>query len=181
MTKPIAIIDVDETLWSFSKAFYDKVKERGYDFPVPAEWDYWSIFWKWIPKDKCFPIFDEVHCNQCDYPPYKDAKEFLDFMHEHFHIIIASHRDPKCEDELKRWLEVNQLKYDEIHTSFDKSVLFDKEDVVIVVDDNPETMDKAIVCGIISVGLSRPWNKKRGYKLFSSLTKIKEFVEKEML
>lgn len=179
--KPVAIIDVDETLYSFSMAFYNTVIQMGYEFPVPAEWNYWSIFWKYIPKPQAFPIFDLVHNNQCEYPPFMDAKEFLDFMHEHFYVIIASHRNPAEEEHLIEWMNMHDLKYDEIHTSFDKSVLFDRENVVILVDDNPENMDKALARGIIAVGLSRPWNSRRGYKVFDSLTEIKEFVEKEML
>jgi hypothetical protein len=42
-----------------------------------------------------------------------------------FYIIIASHRVKQTLDAAAPWLRANNLAYDEIHLSYDKTVLFD--------------------------------------------------------
>jgi hypothetical protein len=176
------ICDVDEVLCPFSKAFYNEVKNRGYDFPVPEEWDHWNVFWLYFSKEQAFPIFDTIHSKQTIYAPYEDAKYLLDYLHKHFKIIIASHRNPEYEGELKLWLDKYHLPYDEIHTSFDKSVLFTDKDVKIIIDDRPETLVLAMKAGKIAIGPMKPWNKKCGQlMLFQNLRAIKKYIEKEVI
>jgi len=175
-----AIIDVDETLWSFSRAFYDEVVASGIEnFPVPEEFNYWSIFWEYLPKDAAFKFFDRVHCKQCDYKPYKEAKHFLQFLKDQgYYIVIASHRDPKYTEELKNWLMLCALPYDEVHVSFDKTALFNDPEVELVVDDRPETLVRAARAGKIAIGLLKPWNKRCGkLRLFKSLKDIERYLK----
>jgi hypothetical protein len=172
---PKIVVDVDETLWSFSRAFYNSVRRHGYDIPVPKEWHYWSIFWLYIPKKDAFPIFDEIHSHQTNYKPYADARKFLKSLHKMgYEIIIASHRNPKYKDELRKWLDKNKLPYDYIHTSYDKTALFDDPEIKIVVDDRSETLEIALKKGKVALGLVKPWNKKCGahLNLFETLTDI---------
>jgi hypothetical protein len=179
MTRRKAVIDVDEILWSFSKAFYDEIKLHGYDVPVPDEWDHWSIFWLWLPKQEAFLIFDVIHGRQSKYAPYKDAKEFLTKLRNMgYYIIIASHRNPDLKDELIKWLDTYELPYDELHVSFDKTVLFDDPCIKLVVDDRPETLVKAKDAGKIAVGLMKPWNRRCGkLMLFKTLQDITEYLK----
>jgi hypothetical protein len=160
---------------------YNTAKVLGYDFPVPADWTHWNIFWDYVPKEKMFPIFDAVHSSQCNHPPYHDAQDFLNFMKENYHVIIASHRDPKYQTELIWWLRMYHLSYDEVSTSFDKTALFDTRDVEVVVDDRDETLEIAASHGLLALGLRKPWNRVVEDKihLFWSLTDIVEYLKSQ--
>lgn len=177
--KKIAIIDVDETLWDFSNALYSVVRQRGYKFPPPIRWTRWNIFWDYLSKEEMFPIFDEVHSNQCKYKPFPDAKKFLNYLSNDYYIIIASHRNPKFKKELIKWLKMNDLHYDKVDVSYDKTKLFKDPRVSIVIDDRDETLNIAIDHNIRAMGLQRPWNIngiKQKCKLFPTLTSIKDYL-----
>ena len=68
----------------------------------------------------------------------------------------------------------NELPYDKIHLSCDKTVLIGECDVV--VDDSPHVLDAAAHAGVPAVGLEFPWNCNRGYQLFNSLSDIAAFI-----
>jgi len=176
--KPTAIIDVDETLWNSSIVMYNTARALGYEFPVPSDWTHWNIFWEYVPKEKMFPVFDAVHSAQNNHPPYLEAEDFLDFMRRNYHVIIASHRDPKYHDELEQWLRENNLQYDEVSTSFDKTELFRRPGVEVVVDDRDETLEIAASNGLLALGLRKPWNRVVEDKihLFWSLNDIVEYL-----
>lgn len=126
------------------------------------------------------PIKD-IHLNQDDnrHLPYPEAKDFLAALKEHnFHIIIASHRISESEKQTKRWLVKHGLIFDELHLSFDKTVLFD-EICHVVVDDAPYVLEKASEKGVVSTGLLFPWNKNHannGYKLFENLDEVLRYI-----
>lgn len=153
-----AIVDVDEILWSFSSALYDTVTALGMGFPPRTEWIRWNIFGDYATKEEMIPIFELVHAHQCNFRPFKRAKSFLEYMHENYFVVIASHRNPQLKGELEKWLKKYELPYDEIYTGYDKTVLFYLESVKVVVDDRDETLDIARKKGKIAMGLKRPWN-----------------------
>lgn len=189
--KRTAVIDVDEILWGFNDALRECAISHGYRFPTKSECTHWAAIYDFIPKPEAIKLFDEVHERQVDYPPFPDAQDFLRFMRKYFYVIIASHRNPDHLPQLKQWLEINKLEHDEIFVSFDKTVLFDNPNVVIVVDDRDETLGIALDHEKISVGLRRPWNQNSyhtvelrdgkkyqvPYVLFNSLTEIRDFLE----
>jgi hypothetical protein len=156
--KEMAVVDVDETLWSFSSALYDTVTALGMNFPPRNEWSRWNIFWDYATKEEMIPIFEIVHAHQCNFKPYKRAKSFLDYMHENYYVIIASHRNPRLKIELETWLDQNNLPYDKIYAGYDKTLMFHLKNVKVVVDDRDETLDIARKKGKIAAGLKRPWN-----------------------
>jgi len=91
-----------------------------------------------------------------------------------FHIIIASHRTPDSIEETHRWLVKHELEFDEIHLSFDKTVLIDN-DCHAVVDDAPHILENAAERGVPAAGLLFPWNKNfrnNGFKLCTNLDEI---------
>ena len=153
-----AVIDVDETLWSFSSVLYDTVTALGMKFPPRNEWVRWNIFWDYATKEEMLPIFEAIHAHQCNFKPYKNARSFLEYMHENYYVVIASHRNPKLKTELEKWLKQNDLPYDDIYTGYDKTTLFHLNDLKIVVDDRDETLNFARMCGKNAYGLKRPWN-----------------------
>ena len=71
-----------------------------------------------------------------------------------------------------------ELAFDEMHIVNDKSVLF--EGAFGVVDDSPITLAKARKAGIVTTGLSFPWNEGLGYALFGSLPEVLQYIESEL-
>ena len=182
--RQICICDVDETLFGFNSALRACAISHGYRFPTMEECTHWNAVYDFIPKHEAIKLFDEVHKHQCDYAPYPDAKEFLHFMWKHFYVIIASHRDTDHEPQLREWLRMNDLLYDKIDVSFDKTRLFTNPLVKVVVDDRDETLRIAMDAGITAIGLRRPWNensKDRKYVLLESLPDILEYIEENVL
>ena len=114
--------------------------------------------------------------DQDGFAPYPEASSFLSSVKENgFYIIIASHREKGTLDATARWLRANKLAFDEIHLSYDKTVLFD--DCWGVVDDSPFTLRKAQVAGIIGTGLRTPWNEYENYPLFDNLIQVLNFLK----
>lgn len=182
--KPIAIVDVDEILWGFNDALRDLALSRGYRFPTREECVHWGSVYDFIPKHEALKLFDEVHENQCRYAPFPDAKDFLVFMRRHFYVLIASHRHQDHTPMLMEWLRINELEYDGLNVSFDKTKLFSIPNAKVVVDDRDETLRIAMDARLVAVGLRRPWNensKDRDYLLFESLPEIEEYIEKNVI
>ncbi len=42
----IAIIDIDNTLWQFSDAFFEELRKINEDFPTPENWTHWWSIWQ---------------------------------------------------------------------------------------------------------------------------------------
>jgi hypothetical protein len=71
--------------------------------------------------------------------------------------------------------EQTWLVFDEVHLSYDKSVLFDHS--AGIVDDNPRVLEKAEQAGIVRAGLLNPWNEDTHHPLFKNLIEILEFLD----
>jgi hypothetical protein len=179
--KPIAVVDVDETLVGFNTALHALAREKGIKLPPIDECDHWDALYQYAPKETVIPLFDEIHANQCSYLPFADAKPFLDFMKKRFYVVIASHRNPRYRFELLDWLNMNNLVYDEVFVTNNKEDLFKNQRVTHVIDDKAETIRAALRLGKTAIGLSRPWNRKTidSMFLFDSLTDIMEHIKHE--
>lgn len=178
----IAIVDIDNTLWQFSDAFYLELKKTNRDFPTPDLWSNLDIWDQYCSEADFISAINTIHHNQDSdrYQPYPESQGFLSSLKEHgFHIIIASHRVPTTRRPTAQWLARHGLPYDELHLSRDKTVLFSNVDVV--VDDAPPTLKKAVACGARGAGLSFPWNQAyggNGIRLFQNLNEILDYVLK---
>jgi hypothetical protein len=184
MNSQICICDVDETLFGFNNALRECAVSHGYRFPTMKECTHWEAIYDFIPKDEAIKLFDEVHEHQCDYAPFPDAKDFLNFMNKHFDVIIASHRKKEFFPELQKWMVKNHLMYDQIDVSFDKTKLFSLSRVKVVIDDRDETLRIAMDAGLTALGLRRPWNENandRNYLLFETLTDIQAYIETNVI
>ncbi len=176
-----AVIDIDNTLWHFCDALYVKLKDINRQMPAPDYWVEWDFWENYCSKENFLGAIEEIHLNQDDdmHLPYPEARDFLAALKEHnFHIIIASHRITESEKQTKRWLVKHGLIYDELHLSFDKTVLFD-EICHVVVDDSPDVLQKASEKGVISTGLLFPWNlncANNGHKLFKNLVEVLRYI-----
>ncbi|MDR2018108.1 MAG: hypothetical protein LBQ00_04440 [Syntrophobacterales bacterium] len=169
------IVDIDNTLWDFSAVLYKRMVKVNPELTLYTEWhdlDFWK---KYVTPRAFYSFIRDIHMDQYMFTPYHDAAPFLSSLKENgFHIIIASHRQKEALDPTERWLRANNLLFDEIHLSYDKTVLFD--DCFGIVDDSPLILGKAYEAGIMGTGLKMPWNKYKDYPLFDSLTEVSLFV-----
>jgi hypothetical protein len=180
-----AIIDIDNTLWQFSDAFYLELKKINRNFPTPDQWSTFD-FWEGYCSDADFiAAINTIHRNQDSdrYLPFPESRGFLSSLKENgFHVILASHRAPETRRPTEQWLARQGLPYDELHLSWDKTVLFPKANVV--VDDAPPTLEKAVQSGALGAGLLFSWNRAyagRGFGLFENLDEVLDYILKEAL
>jgi FMN phosphatase YigB (HAD superfamily) len=178
MMRPVAIVDVDEILWAFLDAVMATGKDRGVKMPTRHDCTHWDAIFKYGEKTAIIDIFNDVHSHQCSYKPYPEADHFLKFLRTKFHVIIASHRLEKYKPELAEWLKTNNLVYDDLNVSFDKTAMFGNPRVAVVIDDRADTILAALRNNKIGIGLRKPWNcANQSLTLFDSLTDIEKFLE----
>jgi 5'(3')-deoxyribonucleotidase len=171
-------IDIDNILWDFSPVFWERLQRINPDIVPPSIWNRWDFWQNYVTKKQLYGVIKGIHLDQEQFAPFADAKCFLTSLREKgFHIVIASHREPETREMTVRWLDSNQLPYDEIHLSNDKSAIF--QDVCAIVDDSPSVLDKARDAGIIRVGLRRPWNMQTDHPLFDTLKGIFAYIESQ--
>jgi hypothetical protein len=175
-----AIIDIDNTLWQFSDAFYQELKKINGDFPTPDRWCSYDYLEGYCSVEDFVAAINTIHHHQDSdqYQPYPESRDFLSSLREHgFHVIIASHRTSETRQPTERWLARHGLPYDELHLSLDKTVLFPKAD--IVVDDSPLTLEKAVESGALGAGLLFAWNRDyagKGFRLFQNLNEVRDYI-----
>ena len=170
------IVDVDNTLWNLAPVLWEYLKAIKPRMPEPSEWDYWDFWERYVTKKELYRVLTTIHMRQDEYTPYEESKHFLEALKErNFCVVIASHREEKTHAATERWLKLNELTFDEIHLSRDKSVLF--SDSWGLVDDSPETLDKAARAGIIRAGLSNPWNINSAHPLFDNLLQVLSYID----
>lgn len=178
--KKTAVIDIDNTLWQFCDAFYEELKKINRAFPRPEAWMTWDFFVPYCTEQQFLGAVDAVHVQQDsdEYQPYPEAKGFLRAIKEQgYRIIIASHRRTEMRGPTERWLERHGLEHDELHLSFDKTVLFGN--AAVVVDDAPQTLEKAVEHEAIGAGLLFPWNRDyagNGFGLFKNLDEVMKYI-----
>jgi hypothetical protein len=178
--KKTAVVDIDNTLWQFCDAFYLELKKLNKNFPEIEQWSTFDFWEPYCSKEEFMAAINSIHFDQDNdrYRPYPDARDFLLSLKNHgFSIIIASHRLAGARQATERWLTRHLLPYDELHLSFNKTVLFDR--AVVVVDDAPATLERAVECGAKGAGLLFPWNRAyagNGFGLFPDLKAILRYI-----
>lgn len=170
------IVDIDNTLWNLAPVLWEHLKAINPKMPEPSEWNYWDFWERYVTMKDLYQVLKNIHMQQDEYPPYAESKHFLEALKERdFYIVIASHREKKTYGATLRWLKQNELLFDELHLSHDKSVLFAES--WAIVDDSPVTLDKAARAGIIRAGLSNPWNINSSHPLFDNLLEILNYID----
>jgi len=170
------IVDIDNTLWNFASVLYERMKKANPDIIPLIEWNKFD-FWKYYMSARTFySIIKGIHLDQKQFTPFSDAQPFLTSLKEMgIHIIIASHREKGTLDATVNWLKSNGLIFDEIHLSYDKTVLFD--DCWAIIDDSPFILEKAAGAGVIATGLKMPWNEHEDYPLFHNLPEVLHYLK----
>jgi hypothetical protein len=178
--KETAVVDIDNTLWQFCDPFYEELKKINSTIPPIEQWTT-ADFWKpYCSLKEFMDAINAIHRAQDSeqYRPYPESREFLAVLKERgYQVIIASHRLEGTRTPAERWLSRHQLPYDELHLSFDKTVLFDR--AAVVVDDAPQTLEKAVAHCAIGAGLLFPWNRssaRNGFGLFHDLTEVLTYI-----
>lgn len=178
--KKTAVIDIDNTLWQFCDAFYVELKKVNKDFPEIDQWSTFDFYEPYCSREAFMAVINSIHLNQDNdhYRPYPAARDFLQSLRDRgFTLIIASHRMNETRVPTERWLARHELPYDELHLSFDKTVLFDQ--AAFVVDDAPETLKRAVALGAKGAGLLFPWNRAyagNGFGLFPDLDAVLKYL-----
>lgn len=172
-----AIVDIDNTLWDFASVLYLSLKRLNPSVPAPESWTRWDFFKDYVSAEDFYNTIEGIHMRQDEFGAYDDARGFLTNLKKlGFSIIIASHRVKESERPTLSWLRKNGLIFDELHISYDKSVLFSKD--AIVIDDSPFVLGKAKSKGLLSMGLEFPWNREGGFLLFKNLREMGTYIEK---
>jgi hypothetical protein len=173
------IVDIDNTLWDLAPVLYDRMRKVNPALTPPSEWHEFDLWKRYVPPRVFYGLIRDIHMDQSMFAPYQDAGRFLASLKEiGFHIVIASHRVKETLGATTRWLQANNLAYDEIHLSYDKTVLFDA--CWGVVDDSPFTLYKAKKAGIVATGLEMPWNKREDHPLFGNLAEILPYLKEKL-
>ena len=170
------IVDIDNTLWNLAPVLWERLIAINPKMPEPSEWNYWDFWERYVTMKDLYRVLRNIHMQQDEYPPYSESKHFLEALKDRdFYIVIASHREKKTYAATVKWLRQNELLFDEVHLSQDKSVLFGNS--WGLVDDSPITLDKAASAGIIRAGLSNPWNADSAHPLFGNLIEVLNYIE----
>jgi 5'(3')-deoxyribonucleotidase len=161
MDKKTAIIDVDSILWGFNDILYEELVKSYPLMEKPDKWNIWEFYEKYdIPEEEFYKVCNKIHKNQELYKPFKYSS-FLSYLLvlNDYHVVIASCRIPETKKNLIKWLNRNDIIYDEVFASLHKKHLFDKADLVI--DDSPINLIEASKRGAnLICGLLYPWNKE---------------------
>jgi hypothetical protein len=179
--KKKAVIDIDNTLWHFCDVLFERLQKINEAFPPPDAWIDWDFWERYCSKEEFLAAIEDIHLNQDDdrHLPYPQARYFLATLKEHdFHITIASHRTTESIEQTRSWLMKHELLFDEIHLSYDKTVLIDGT-CDAVVDDAPHILETAAERGVAAAGLLFPWNcntRSNGYTLCRDLQETLEYV-----
>jgi hypothetical protein len=169
------IIDIDNTLWDLAPVLYGRLREVNPKVPPPDQWHKWGFWRPYLISKEFYKAIDQIHLEQERFLPYSDAAWFLNSLKEQgFYIVVASHRRKEALPPTARWLHKNGLFHDEIHISYDKTVLFGS--CWGVVDDSPVTLTIAKNTGIVRTGLKNPWNAGEDHPLFSNLAGVAHYL-----
>jgi hypothetical protein len=180
MTKN-AVIDIDNTLWQFCDAFYLELKKINSAIPPVEQWTTFDFWEQYCSEKEFMAAINAIHRVQDSdrFQPYPESRDFLLSLKEHgYRVIIASHRLEETRKPTERWLARYKLPCDELHLSFDKTVLFGE--AAVVVDDSPQTLEKAVASCAVGAGLLFPWNQSsagNGFGLFRDLNEVLGYIE----
>jgi len=154
-----AMVDVDNTLFDFATPLYELFVKNNINIPPPENWNMWDYFYpEYMTKEIACKYFDIVHSHQMEYKPFDDARIFLENLIKDRAVVIVSHRMPHQCAELRKWLNANDLPYDMVECSNDKTKMFNRAIFDVVIDDCPSTLTAAYNAGIDCYGLEKPWN-----------------------
>jgi uncharacterized HAD superfamily protein len=154
-------IDIDSTLHHYWDLL-EEVARRRFGVAIPyAEQVVWEI--DRLKPEQLSAAVRETHSESqiLGSEPYPGAVETVAGWHEAGHFIhITSHRAGEAHDATAQWLERIGLPYDELYCSSDKVTRCEEIGIDLLIDDSPETLQRAIDAGITVATLEHPWNRE---------------------
>ena len=173
------IVDIDNTLWYLAPELWEQLKKVNPQMPPPDQWGTRASLEKYMPLEEFFQVLKTIHMRQETFPPFSESRFFLGALKERgFYIIIASHRSQDTYGPTVNWLNKYRLLFDEVHLSYDKSVLFPGS--LALVDDSPINLEKAVQAGLLATGLIYSWNEKSGHPLFRNLIEVLGYLDSRL-
>ncbi len=173
------IIDIDNTLWYLAPELWEQLKKVNPQMPPPDQWGTRASLERYMSLKEFFRVLKSIHMQQETYPPFPESQYFLGALKQKgFYIVIASHRSQDTYGPTVNWLNKYRLLFDEVHLSYDKSVLFAGS--LALVDDSPINLDKALQTGLLGTGLIYPWNEKSGHPLFRNLIEVLRYLDSRL-
>lgn len=126
-----------------------------------GEPDSWNYHREFMNDDEFYTLVRAAHASQTMYPPFDGAYSVLDALNrEDYEVIVASHREPQTAGRLAEWLRRYGLEpYSGLYTGRDKHFLIGAGDLVI--DDAPQTIEKACSMGARVLTLTYKYNRHK--------------------
>jgi uncharacterized protein len=154
-------IDIDSTLHHYWDLLQE-VAQRRFGVALPyADQVVWDI--DRLRPEQLRAAVRETHSETLILAaePYPGAVEAVRGWHEAGHFIhITSHRAGTAHDPTAQWLERIGLPYDELYCSDDKVSRCTEIGIDLLIDDSPETLQRAIDAGIAVATIEHPWNRE---------------------
>jgi FMN phosphatase YigB (HAD superfamily) len=154
-------IDIDSTLHHYWDLLSDAAQRR---FGIALPYDQqltWEI--KLLRPEQVRACVEETHSEAAVLAaePYPGAVETVRAWHDAGHFIhITSHRAQAAQAATQRWLARIGLPHDELYCSYDKLARCQEIGIDVLIDDSPETLERALEAGITAATLLHPWNRE---------------------
>ena len=174
----IAIVDIDGILWNMADVWYKELIKVNPECPYPGKTSAWNFHKGYMTDEQFQATIDIIHMQQDLYECFKEAHRLTNMLHNSGFIVkIASHRTHRSKDVTRRWLNNNDIYFDELHTVADKHFLL--KDASLFIDDSPASQKYAIKKGINVISLRYPYNKDlKNVLFFDSFSDMLDGVEK---
>jgi uncharacterized HAD superfamily protein len=153
-------IDIDSTLHHYWDLL-DAAAQRRFGVALPYEQQItWDI--TLLRPEQVRACVEETHseAHVLAAEPYPGAVETVRGWKADGHFIqITSHRSTAAHEATERWLERIGLPYDELYCSYDKVARCRELGIELLIDDSPETLERALDAGMRAATITHPWNR----------------------
>jgi uncharacterized protein len=153
-------IDIDSTLHDYWAGLAAAARKRfGVDLPYDQQVT-WGI--DRLRPEQVRALVAETHRadNIRKATPYPGAVETVRAWYEAGHEIhVMSHRDAACHEPTAAWLDHIGLPYHALDCTEDKVAGAVALNIELLVDDSPDTLERALEEGMAVATLSHPWNR----------------------
>lgn len=153
-------IDIDSTLHHYWDVLSDaSVRRFGIELPYDEQLT-WGI--TRLKPEQLALCIGETHtdANILAGRPYPGAVEAVARWHAAgHHVLIASHREPRCSAATAQWLREIGLPFDALYCDFDKVTHCSDSRIDLLIDDSPENLSAAAAAGIVAATIAHPWNR----------------------
>lgn len=180
MPKPILSIDIDGTLADSHARWLELVKDR---YGIRAQkkdliiYDFWEILGL-ENEEVCLDIFREAWKNYKDIEPLSDDVADVVGKLRHTYDICINTACVGKQEEVKSWLNYNNIEYDLFHFCKTREEKFEVRPA-LHIDDSGEIAERFALNGNNTILISQPWNKSLHKKLgvYSNITIASKWSE----